>query len=406
MKGSVVKRTDAKGKNRYFVLIEDSVDGHRKRRWHSDPATRSGFTSKRAAEAYCADLVAAMGQGTYVAPSVTTVEEWLTVWLEQAKDRLKESTWASYEKNIRVHITPALGSVRLQQLTAAHLDAFYKQLRSTGRATKGSEGTTLSPRTVQYNHMLIKAARSEAVRKGLITRNPAEAATAPKPGTASAQRSVMHTWSAKELASFLEGVADHRHADLYAFLAYTGCRRGEALGLRWRDLDLDLGHAVLRQQIGKVSGRVVVGSTKDNRGRTVAIDPHLVSRLESRRIEQERERDLLGPGYDDNDLVFANPDGTCIYPEGVSRIFKEQAKRLRLPELRLHDLRHTWATIALTNGVHPKVVQERLGHASIAITLQIYSHVAPTMHDEAAAKVAGIIQAASDPKVISLRAAR
>jgi integrase len=216
----------------------------------------------------------------------------------------------------------------------------------------------------------------------------------------------MQTWSAGELPTFMSGVADHRLGDLYAFLALTGCRRGEALGLRWRDVDLTRRRAVIRHQIGKVGGQVVLTeSTKGGSGRIIALDAGLVERLKAHRKAQDKSRGLLGPGYKDQDLVFADEDGSAHYPEGVSRIFVAEARRLGLPRLRLHDLRHTWATLALQNGVHPKVVQERLGHASITITLQIYSHVIPTMHDQAADLVAGVIGSAADTNVIPLRKA-
>ncbi|HPJ20585.1 MAG TPA: site-specific integrase, partial [Actinomycetota bacterium] len=140
--------------------------------------------------------------------------------------------------------------------------------------------------------------------------------------------------------------------------------------------------------------------------RPIALDADLVDRLRAHREAQNHERELVGVGYRDQGLVFANPDGSPVYPEGVSRAFKEQAVAHGLPTIRLHDARHTWATLALQSGVHPKVVQERLGHSSITITLQTYSHVIPSMHEDAAETVASMIRAAKDPKVVPLRDAR
>jgi integrase len=389
---------------RYYVLIEDHQAGQRKRRWHSDPATGSAFTSKRAADAHCASLVTSRGQGTYVPPSVMTVGEWLAIWLEQARDRLKLSSWASYEKNVRVHIVPVLGQVRLQELTTHQVDQFYVSLRHSGRATKRGKGDPLAPRTVKYVHTILSAALDDAVAKGLLVRNPVKVATSPRDTTTSA--TWRRTWTAKELADFLAGVQDHRLGPVFSFLALTGCRRGEALGLRWRDVDLAGRRAVIRQQIGKVGGQVVeTDSTKGGSGRSIALDPGLVALLESHRARQDGARALLGPGYEDRDLVFANEDGSVLYPEGLSRVFVAQASRLGLRRIRLHDLRHTWATLALQNGVHPRVVQERLGHANITITLQTYSHVIPTMHDQAADLVAGVIASAGQSNVVPLRKA-
>jgi integrase len=172
------------------------------------------------------------------------------------------------------------------------------------------------------------------------------------------------------------------------------------------DVDLNGRRAIIRQQIGKVGGKVVeTDSTKSGAGRSIALDSGLVERLKAQRLIQATHRHLLGPGYVEHDLVFANEDGSVLYPEGVSRVFRTEARRLGLPPIRLHDLRHTWATLALQNGVHPKVVQERLGHANITITLQIYSHVIPTMHDQAADLVAGVISAAGQSNVVPLRKA-
>lgn len=403
MRGSVVKRTGKDGRARYYVVVEESAGNERKRRWHSDPATGSAFTSKRAADDYCARQVVARGQGLYVTPSDLTVEDWLTRWLDSATDRLKPSTWASYEKNVRVHVLPTLGRIPLQQLSAHHLDRLYAQLRKTGKATKHGGGEGLSPRTVRYVHTIVKAALADAERKGLVARNAAAAASPP---SSKVDEQVMRTWSAPELARFLDGTRDDDQGALWAFLAMTGCRRGEALGLRWSDVDLDRGRAHIVTTVGKVAGQVVEGSTKTAAGRrVVALDPNLVQQLREHRADQDEQRQLLGAGYRDDGRVFAHPDGTVLYPEGVSRRFLAAAERLGLPRIRLHDLRHTWATLALQAGVHPKVVQERLGHASVTITLQTYSHVIPAMHDDAAATVANLVRAAADPRVRSIRTA-
>lgn len=317
--------------------------------------------------------------------------------------RLKFSSWASYEKNVRVHVIPVLGQVRLQELTTHQVDQFYVSLRQSGRATKRGKGDPLAPRTVTYVHTILSAALDDAVAKGLLVRNPAKAATSPRDTTSATWR---RTWTAKELAAFLAGVQGHRRGPVFSFLALTGCRRGEALGLRWRDVDLARRRAVIRQQIGEVAGRVIErDSTRGGSGRNIALDPGLVELLESYRARRDADRALLGPGYEDRELVFANEDGSARYPEGLSRVFVTQAGRLGLPRIRSHDLRHTWATLALQNSVHPKVVQERLGHANITTTRQAYSHVIPTMHDQAADLVAGVIASAGQSNVVPLRKA-
>jgi integrase len=402
MRGSVVRRTDSKGRARYYVVVDETADGKRRRRWHSDPATGSAFTTRRAADEYCASLVVATGQGTYVTPSHLTTGQWLTRWLDAATDRLRPSTWASYEKNLRVHVLPTLADVPLQQLTTHHLDELYARLRREGRATTRGKGEGLSPRTVRYVHTIVRAALKDAARKGLVVRNVADQATPPaarQPGGG------MATWTAPELARFVAGTTDHPLHPVLVLLAMTGMRRGEALGLRWSDVDLDRGRVYVSRTVGKVAGRVVEGDTKTAAGRrSVALDPQLVELLDQHFQHQAAERDLVGVGYVDRGLVFASPTGDYLYPEGVSRLFKDLSRELGLPVIRLHDLRHTWATLALQAGVHPKVVQERLGHSTVTVTLQTYSHVLPAMHDEAAATVANLVRAAADPTVTPLRA--
>ncbi|MEZ5116661.1 MAG: site-specific integrase [Candidatus Nanopelagicales bacterium] len=394
MRGSIVTRKDAKGRDRYFVVIEERThDGKRRRRWHSDPATGSGFTSKRAAENHAATLVTSVASGSYVEPTRETVGDWLDTWLALVKPSLRPSTWASYDKNIRLHVRPALGTVELRRLTAVDLDRLYAHLLEQGR-TDGSGG--LSVRTVRYVATIVKRSLKDAVRKGLIPRNPADAADPPKPSGAT--HGDVQAWGARDLATFLAATQEHVYGPVWAFLAATGCRRGEALGLRWSDLHLGTDkrtRASFIQTVQKIKGEVVIGSTKTaSSRRVVVLDDATVAMLKRVRVAQDGDRLKVGPGWPESGLVFTHGDGRGLHPETISRAFRESVDKLGLPPIPLHGLRHTWATLALQAGVHPKVVQERLGHANVSITLNIYSHVAPTMHGDAADTVAALVASA------------
>lgn len=409
MRGSIVKRElkPKKGSRKpvtvYYAVIADGD----KRKWHGDPDTGSGFTRRDAAEAHLQTLLVSVRTGTYVEPSAMTVREWSEGWLKRHKDRVRPSTWHGYETKLRVHVWPYIGDVKLQQLRPVHLDDLYATLRESGKRVKGHDPSPLSPSTVRQVHTILGECLGDAVRKGVLARNPQEAATAPKVKTKADGTVTMNTWSPAQVGRFIDFTVDHRYHALWAFLLLTGCRRGEAIGLRWVDVDLDRCKVSLQQTIGKAGGKIVTGTTKSGAGRRpVALDADLVEILRCHQQAQDAEREMIGVGYADHDLVFANPDGTPVYPEGVSRMFSEQAVKAGLPKIRLHDARHTWATIALQAGVHPKVVQERLGHANVTITMSIYSHVMPSMHDDAAETVASLIRASQDPNVVPLRDAR
>jgi hypothetical protein len=188
----------------------------------------------------------------------------------------------------------------------------------------------------------------------------------------------MHTWSAEQVRTFLEYTADHRLHAAFVLLATTGMRRGEALGLRWSDLDLTAGRLSITRTVIAVNHVIQIGSPKTARARrTVALDPGTIAVLRKHRQQQLEERLLMGSGFTDHDLLFCRPDGGPLHPERFARTFQIEATRAGLPRIRLHDLRHTWATLALVAGEHPKVVQERLGHANVSITLEIYIATSP-----------------------------
>lgn len=357
MRGHVRKR----GKRwAYVVDVGRDEDGKRIQKWGS------GFDRRKDAEAGLAEALEGLRTGSYVEPSKLTVAAFLTdEWLPAVKGSLRPSTFDSYAMIVRTRIAPEIGSVLLQRLTPGSINSMY-----------GNLAERLSPRSVRYSHAVLRHALADAVKWGQLARNPSDAANPPSAKAAKAQ--AMQTWSRDQLRAFLDHVRSDRLYAAWRVLATTGMRRGELMALRWPDIDLD-------------AGRAEIGDSKTGAGRNVALDGETVAALREHRKAQAAERLALGPAYTDNGLVFAREDGAAIWGQSISRMFKRHSADAGLPVIRLHDLRHTHATLALRAGVHPKVVQERLGHASIGITLDTYSHAIPAMQEDAAAKVAALI---------------
>jgi len=367
----------------FVVDLPPGGDGHRRQ------VKRRGFKTKTEAQASLDELRVMARRGSYVAPVRQTLGQFLTDdWLPAIRATIEPSTYESYARYVNIHIVPRIGGIGLQQLNAGVLNRFYADLLDHGRLDGKPGG--LSPRTVRYIHTIIGRALREAVAWDRLTRNVAQAAQ--PPGTAQAKSPEMRTWDGATVARFLNLVRDDRHYPTWLFLATTGCRRGEALGLRWRDVDLDASKVALRQTVSAIDHELrVAPRTKTGRPRPVELDGPTVTALRSVRARQAQERLLLGTAYEDNDLVFARPDGRPQHPEHFSMAFDRRVARYKLPRIRLHDLRHTWATLALSAGVDVKIVSERLGHASAKITWDIYQHVTPTMQANAAETVARLI---------------
>jgi integrase len=384
MRGSVVKRGDG-----YTVVVEldrDPITGKRRQKWHS------GYRTKRDAERALSEIVASVHSGTYLEPTKQTLSEYTREWLAAIKPTIRPSTHYSYSRNLQLHVLPQLGSVQLRRIDAGMLNSLYASLLAEGR--KDYAGGGLSPRSVRYIHALVHRAFRDAVKWGRLARNPADAADPPKAGVS---RPESITWTANQLRTFLERTRGSRYWAAYLVLATCGLRRGEALGLRWQDLDLDAGRASIRQTVIVIKHTVMIGTPKTAKGRrTVTLDSGTVAALREHRKRQAAERLLMGAGWTDTDLVFCHPDGTMVHPERFSRGFSEAVCRIGLPRIRLHDLRHGWATLALQAGIHPKVVQERLGHANIGITLDTYSHVVAGLHEDAAEQVAALFRTVSN----------
>ena len=309
-----------------------------------------------------------MSKGDHVNPSHGTVAEFLNEWLDgpmQSSVRLK--TADGYRFIVRKYIAPRIGQVPLRALQPAHLQGLYSGLLALG----------LSATTTRHAHAVIRRALAEGVRTGRLGRNVALATQPPR-----SKRREMSTLSVDEVRRFLTAAQDSPYYAPFVTLLWTGARRGEVLALRWRDIDLLLGTISITRSMYVTKGaKKAFEEPKSQTGRRqVAMPPSLAIEL---REHHKRMEQLRGP-LNDNDLVFTWEDGRPMLPDSITHAFKRIALRLGLDGIRLHDLRHSHATLMLEQGIHPKVVSERLGHANISITLDIYSHVMPGIQQAAA----------------------
>jgi integrase len=303
------------------------------------------------------------------------VASFLQSWLSAIESTIRPSTFTGYAGHVRHHIDPLLGKMRLGAVDAAALNAMYAALLANG----SSNGRGLSPATVRRVHATIHRALRDAVRWGLLDENPADRCDPPRVRTASEMR----TWTVEELRSFLEFAERDELYPLWVVLTTTGMRRGEGLGLRWSDIDLAGASLAVRQTVVEVGGRILLSTPKTARGRrVVALDATTVAVL-----KEHHEKHGAHPSA----LIFGRPDGSPLRPSMVTHRFGRLVADSGLPRIRLHDLRHTHATLALEAGVHPKIVSERLGHATIAFTLDVYSHALHHMQRDAADRLGQLV---------------
>lgn len=389
MQGHIHRRVhttnDGRTTTTWYVVVDRERDknGKRRQKWHG------GFATRKEAEAARAKIVNDINTGDYISATTTTVETYLrNTWLPTVRARLKSSTWDSYSRNLELHVYPPLGTVALQRLTGASLNALYAELLLSGRRN-GPGG--LSARSVRYIHTILHKAFSDALDTQLIRYNPAERAKPPKPEKSTGNE--LRFWQPHELRRYLASVRGTRLYAAWHLSAMTGMRRGEVLGLRWKDVDLDRARLSVRHTIISVAYEMKESTPKTHRPRVIDLDPATVEVLRGHQASQAEEQAARGAGCTSQDLVFARENGTPIHPERFSQLFDLEVKRSGLPRIRLHDLRHTHATIALRAGVPVKVISERLGHESPAFTLRQYAHVMPGMQAEAAALVAAAVLA-------------
>jgi integrase len=314
-------------------------------------------------------------QGLPIVPDRQTVAEFVEHWLESvARHRIRATTHATYASIIRNHIVPSIGGVRLSRLTPQQVSSLYESLLAKG----------LAPRSVMYVHAVLRSALKQAVRWNLLVRNPVEAVDPPRAGRSSAQ-----VLSPEQVTQFLEAAKGDDLQALYVLALTTGMRQGELLGLMWSDVELDTAQIRVQRQLTRTVNGLDFAEPKTAKGRRTVTLPHIaVDALRQHRAKQAEARLLAGSEWTDIDLVFANQHGRPMERQNVvKRSFQPLLAAAGLPRVRFHDLRHSAATLLLSQDVHPKVVQERLGHSTISVTMDIYSHVMPSMQRDAADKL-------------------
>ena len=363
MRGHITKRS----KNSWSIVLDmgrDPTTRKRKQQWVSVKGT------KKDAERRLTDLLGQVDTGSYVKPTRITLGEFLQQWLrDYAQAHVRPHTLEVYHQRAK-DLIDGLGDIPLSELRADHLQGFYAKKLAT-----------LSPGTLIKHHNLIRQALSHAVKWGILARNVAEAVDPPRP-----TRKEMRALNALEAQCLLDSCRETPWYPMIHTMIWTGLRRSELLGLRWKDIDLDFANMRIVQVLHQLNdGRFVFQEPKTAKGRrAVSLSPISCVLLRGHRERQEADANLLGVPLTGESLVFGHVDGSPRAPATLTHAFGKLAKRAGFPGVRLHDLRHTHASLLFQQGIHPKVVSERLGHANIQITLDTYSHLLPGMQEAAA----------------------
>jgi integrase len=384
MKGHIRERSPG----HWAIVLEmpDPATGKRRRKWHAFAGT------KRKAQEECARLISALKGGTYLEPAKSTIAEYMERWLEHVRSQVSPKTFERYCGVVRGNILPTLGAVLLTKLQPVQISEMYAKALNGGRKD-GTGG--LSPASVLYMHRLLKQALAVAVTEWrLLPWNPADPIKAPR-----VKRKNMRALDTAEAAALLEAARPYRLFIPVIVAVTCGLRRGEICALRWRHVELS-GAAQLSivGSVEQTKAGVREKGTKSGRARTVALTALAIEELRLHKAHQAEELLRLGVRQTDEMYVVAQADGQPLKPNSLTHEFVRFVAGTALPRVRFHDLRHSHATHLLASGVHPKVAQERLGHATVAITLDLYSHVLPGMQADAASRVDEALRQALDKR--------
>jgi integrase len=367
-----------------YTLGTDPATGKRR------IATTTVKGNRRAAEKKLRRLLRTLDTGEHVDPTRMTVRQWLDHWLATIYTEVAPKTAERYGEIVHNFLIPGLGAQELLKLTPVHIQQAYSGWAIGGRLDGKPGG--LSPRTRRHIHRILRTALARAVEQQVVARNPADAFRKRLPKV---ERRAMITLSADQSARLLELIAHSRIYWPVLIALSTGMRRGEILGLRWKNVDLERGSVRVMESLEQTKDAIRFKPPKTDRYRVIALPGYAVEELRRLKSQQAEELLALGVRQTGDTLLCSRADGQPRTPLSLTYEFARFMRRLKeLPYVRFHDLRHSHATQLLANGVHPKIVSERLGHASVAITLDLYSHVTDTMQSDAALRLDSAMSAA------------
>lgn len=327
--------------------------------------------------------------GTYKEPCKMTLSQWLDIWSTEYLGGVKPKTVESYCCQLKIHIKPALGAMKLETLNTHMIQKFYNSL---SKERNGKPG--LSPKSIKIVHGVLHKALQQAVSIGYIKFNPSDACTIPR-----VERKEIKPLDNEAITKFLKAIRGHRFEDVYLTLLFTGMRRGEVCGLTWDHVNLEKGTILINRQLQNIPGqpgafRLV--STKSSKGRTITVAASVVEILKKHRAKQAEARLLAGPIWEDEDFVFTDDTGSHLSPNTLYHNYKRLVASIGMPDARLHDLRHSYAVAALRAGDDIKTVQGNLGHHTASFTLDVYGHVTEEMKQASAARMDSFIKSISN----------
>ncbi|WP_339803294.1 site-specific integrase [Paenibacillus sp. FSL R5-0744] len=349
--------------------------------------SKSGFETMVEAEKALTKALHELNTDTFIEPTKDDVATFFTSWLAQKQMNVRPGTYKTYRWLVNYHIIPQLGQYKMVNLSPQHLVSMYDRLQNGERK--------LSPQTINHVHKVLHDALKMAVQWGQLTRNVSDLVKPPK-----LPRAETKVWTENELVKFLEFTKNSRYYIIFLLAATTGMRRGEVLGVKWDDIDLKAGKLTVRRSYTRGLVGHIFQEPKTRAGiRSIVLPQQTIDALKQHRLLLEgdiRTSEKKGTEYNNHGLVVQTKNGFPVNPYYLESRWLDLLRKSGLPKIRLHDLRHTHASLLLKAGVHPKVVSERLGHSSITITLDRYSHLFPTMQQEAAEKLDDLLKSAAE----------
>ena len=379
--GTIRQRSDGRWEARYTVGRDPGTGKQIQRSVYG--ATQQEVRKK------LAQVTTDIDGGTHKEPCKMTLSQWLDIWSTEYLGGVKPKTVESYCCQLKIHIKPALGAMKLETLNTHMIQKFYNSL---SKERNGKPG--LSPKSIKIVHGVLHKALQQAVSIGYIKFNPSDACTIPR-----VERKEIKPLDNEAIIKFLKAIQGHRFEDVYLTLLFTGMRRGEVCGLTWDHVNLEKGTILINRQLQNIPGqpgafRLV--STKSSKGRTISVAASVVEILKKHRAKQAEARLLAGPIWKDENFVFTDDVGSHLSPNTLYHNYKRLVASIGMPDARLHDLRHSYAVAALRAGDDIKTVQGNLGHHTASFTLDTYGHVTEEMKRASADRMNSFIKSISN----------